>query len=76
MLRDALAPLAEREFRLLFSARPFPGFALSFKQERAQFDGHWYACEQLGAEGWLCPALLKYFGAAPPELYAKGEAIG
>jgi hypothetical protein len=27
-------------------------------------------------EGWLCPALLKYFGTAPPELYAKAEAIG
>jgi hypothetical protein len=26
-------------------------------------------------EGWLCPALLKYFAQAPPELYVKAEAI-
>jgi hypothetical protein len=24
-------------------------------------------------EGWLCPALFKYFETAPPELYAKAE---
>lgn len=76
---DALTahiPNAKAGFRLIFSARPFPGFALNFKLQRAEFDGHWYACEQVGGEGWLCPALLKYFDAAPPELYAKAEAIG
>jgi hypothetical protein len=35
--------------------------------------GNWYFCEQLGFEGWLCPALFKYFDKAPPELYGKAE---
>jgi hypothetical protein len=26
-------------------------------------------------EGWLCPALLKYFDHAPKELYAKAESL-
>jgi len=25
-------------------------------------------------EGWLCPALFRYFDKAPPELYVKAEA--
>jgi hypothetical protein len=25
-------------------------------------------------EGWLCPALFKYFEVAPKEIYAKAEA--
>jgi hypothetical protein len=28
----------------------------------------------LGIEGWLCPALFKYFDKAPAELYAKAES--
>ena len=28
-----------------------------------------------GAEGWLCPALFKYFPEAPPSLYARAERI-
>jgi hypothetical protein len=24
-------------------------------------------------EGWLCPALFKYFDKAPPELYVRAE---
>jgi hypothetical protein len=26
-------------------------------------------------EGWLCPALFKYFDAAPKTLYAKAEPL-
>jgi hypothetical protein len=26
-------------------------------------------------EGWLCPALFKYFTEAPPRLYARGEPL-
>ena len=24
-------------------------------------------------EGWLCPALFKYFDKAPPELYGRAD---
>lgn len=74
---DALTagtPGAETGFRLMFSAGPFPGFALSFTRVREEFDGHWYECDQLGGEGWLCPALFKYFDTAPARLYVKSEA--
>ena len=26
------------------------------------------------AEGWLCPALFRYFDEAPEEIYVKAEA--
>jgi hypothetical protein len=74
---DALTsniPNAEAGFRLLFSSRPFPGYALSFTRRREEFDGNWYQCDQLGGEGWLCPALFKYFAAAPESLFVKAEA--
>jgi len=30
--------------------------------------GNWYFCPQLNMEGWLCPALFRYFGEAPKRL--------
>lgn len=75
---DALTasiPDAESGFRLLFSASPFPGFSLSFQRVREEFGGNWYACDQLGGEGWLCPALFKYFDNAPEQLFLKAETL-
>ena len=66
-------PLAEKGFKLLFSATPFPGYAIKLMRRREEYGGNWYSAEQLGAEGWLCPALFKYFHTAPEELYAKAE---
>ena len=74
---DTLAthiPDAENGIRLLFSAKPFPGWSLSFKKVKEEFEGNWYSCNELGGEmGWLCPAMFKYFQSAPDELYAKAE---
>lgn len=67
---------AEGGFRLLFSAKPFPGFTLSFRRVREEYEGNWYACEQLGGEGWLCPALFKYFDEAPEQIFVKAEPLG
>lgn len=64
-------PGAEGGFHLLFSAAPFPGHQLELDWQRAEFDGNWYRSEAFGMEGWLCPALLKYFDAAPIKLYAQ-----
>jgi hypothetical protein len=66
-------PESESGFKLLFSAAPFPGYTMKLIWRREEFGGNWYFAEQLEAEGWLCPALLKYFAAAPKELYAKAE---
>ena len=68
-------PGAENGFRLIFSAKPFPGFSMSFRWVKEEFEGNWYSCNELNSEpGWLCPALFKYFESAPAELYAKAEA--
>ena len=67
-------PHAERGFRLLFSATPFPGFTLKLEWRREEFGGNWYYASQYDLEGWLCPALFKYFDQAPRELYCRAEA--
>jgi hypothetical protein len=64
---------ADCGFRLRFSATPFPGFTLRQEWRREEFGGNWYYCPQLDLEGWLCPALFRYFDAAPPEWYARAE---
>ncbi len=66
-------PNAEAGFKLLFSPNPFPGYALKLEWRREEYGGNWYWCDQFGMEGWLCPALFKYFPTAPKELYAKPE---
>jgi hypothetical protein len=37
--------------------------------------GNVYYCEELSAEGWLCPALFKYFESASPEIYVRCDEI-
>jgi hypothetical protein len=64
-------PNADRGFTLLFSSQAFPGYQVEFEWARAELSGNWYRSTQLGMEGWLCPALLKYFESAPQKLYAQ-----
>lgn len=67
----AAIPDAEAGFTLIFSDRPFPGFQGEFEWRREEYEGNWYYSAALDMEGWLCPALFKYFDAAPPKLYAQ-----
>jgi hypothetical protein len=67
----ANVPNAEKGFRLIFSPTPFPGYAVKLEWRREEYGGNWYFCPQLGIEGWLCPALFKYFDKAPAELMEK-----
>jgi len=60
-------------FRLLFSSSPFPGYDLKFTWVREGDGGNWYYSEDFKMEGWLCPALLKYFDSPPQEIYARFE---
>ncbi len=64
-------PNAERGFNLIFSAQPFPGHQLELQWRREESGGNWYYSEMLSMEGWLCPALFRYFEVAPRELYAQ-----
>lgn len=60
-------------FRLRFSDRPFPGYQSEMTWVRPEHDGNWYECEIDGEkfEGWLCPALGKYFESAPEKIYLE-----
>ena len=69
----AAIPDAEKGFRLLFSPTPFPGYTVKLEWRREEYGGNWYFCPQFKMEGWLCPALFKYFDKAPAELFAKAE---
>lgn len=66
-------PNATGGFRLIFAATPFPGFGAKLERTREEFGGHWYRWNEANLEGWLCPALFKYFDAAPDEIYVRAE---
>jgi uncharacterized protein DUF6717 len=66
-------PNAEKGFRAIFSSSPFPGANLKLDWRREESDGNWYYSDRFKMEGWLCPALVKYFPTAPPEIYVKIE---
>jgi hypothetical protein len=69
-------PGAEAGFTLLFAPTPFPGVQAEAVWLREEYGGNWYHCPAFGADGWLCPALLKYFDTAPPRLYVRAQAKG
>jgi hypothetical protein len=69
-------PDAKQGFRLTFSAKPFPGYQKKLTWVRGEMGGNYYRLDNPPMEGWLCPALLKYYAAAPPELYVKAEPAG
>ena len=75
-LLSAGLPQAEKGFTLIFSAQPFPGAEARFVRGRAERGGNWYSWPEKGVEGWLCPALFKYFPAAPPEIHVQVRAKG
>jgi hypothetical protein len=73
MIDQAVAdiPNAERGFKLIFSASPFPGHQFRLEWRRSDGGGNWYYAPQFDREGWLCPALFRYFDAAPMELFVE-----
>ncbi len=67
----AAIPDADKGFTLVFSDKPFPGHQAAFEWRREEYEGNWYYSPDLDMEGWLCPALFKYFETAPAKLYAQ-----
>lgn len=69
-------PDYEKGFKTLFSANFFPGAShlLTFVKPDEYGSGHWYRHEQSGMEGWLCPALLKYFEEPPAQIHIQVKA--
>jgi hypothetical protein len=68
-------PGAEDGFRAIFSAQPFPGAEAKLEWRREESGGNWYYSEKFEMEGWLCPALFKYFPRAPREIWVKVEPL-
>ena len=67
----AKIPKADKGFIMLFAETAFPGHQLRLEWRRKDGGGNWYFSPQLSMEGWLCPALLKYFPEPPKELYVQ-----
>ncbi len=69
-------PDAEKGFLMIFSAMQFPGNQFKLEWRRGNSGGNWYYSPQLDMEGWLCPALLKYFAETPKEILYPCETEG
>ncbi len=66
-------PDPEKGVTILFSAQKFPGYQHEFVWRREEFGGNWYFSPQFDIEGWLCPALFKYFEQAPERIFAQAK---
>ncbi len=68
-------PDAKSGFRLLFSANPFPGYQKKLTWLRGDMGGNFYRLDDPPMEGWICPAMFRYYKSAPQALYVKAEAL-
>lgn len=66
---------ADKGFRLIFSADPFPGYQHKVTKVEDEMGGSWYESANPPMRGWLCPALLRYFDKAPREIYVRAEPL-
>jgi len=73
LVRDI--PDARSGFRLVFSPRRFPGCQQEAIWVREESGGNWYRTDSPHMEGWLCPALFRYFSSAPERLFVKAEPL-
>ena len=58
-------------FVMVFSRNPFPGSQYKLDWRRAEGTGNVYHSADLDAEGWLCPALLRYFDEPPTAIHVQ-----
>jgi hypothetical protein len=63
-------PSAEAGVTVIFSASAFPG-GEEFEWRREESGGNWYYSPRYDMEGWLCPAMFKYFEEAPRRLWVQ-----
>jgi hypothetical protein len=66
-------PDAEKGFRLTFSTQPFPEFEEKLTWVRGDSVGNYYRLDDPPMEGWICPALFKYYDEPPREIYVKAD---
>ena len=65
---------ADKGFILRFSTVNFPCSNIELHWVRSEAGGNWYKSDVLKMEGWLCPALFRYFKKVPKVIY--GQAVG
>jgi hypothetical protein len=70
----AQIPNAAQGFIAVFSASYFPDAQIVLEWVRQDGGGNVYRWKEKGMEGWLCPALLKYFEEAPAKLFIQVKA--
>lgn len=58
-------------FTLIFSSHKFPSAQIELEWLREESDGNVYLWKDQNIEGWLCPALFKYFESAPNKIYVE-----
>ena len=68
-------PNAQAGFRLTGSENPFPGSQHKLTWVRAESGGNYYRLDDPALEGWLCPAMFRYFDHTPKALYVKAEPL-
>lgn len=82
-------PDADKGFRMVVCPQPFPGYEKKLTWLRRGGMGNWYRLENTPPElltadaakqepvleGWICPALFRYYSEAPDELFVMAEAI-
>ncbi|WP_206107726.1 DUF6717 family protein [Paludisphaera rhizosphaerae] len=66
---------AKNGFRLLFSGRPFPGHQKKLTWLRGSSEGNYYKLDDPPMEGWICPAMFRYYKTPPEALYVKAEPL-
>ena len=74
---------AAQGFQMTFSDQPFDGHDVELEWLRADepespMAGNWYQGQidgQVMKQGWLCPALLCYFDAAPKRLFVRADQL-
>ena len=64
-------PDAADGFRLTISQRELPEYDECNKWKRSEASGNVYWSDRFEMEGWLCPALLKYFEEPPANICFK-----
>jgi hypothetical protein len=69
-------PNANRGFVAVFSAGYFPDAQIVLDWVRDEGGGNVYRWADRNMEGWLCPALLRYFETAPQKLFIQVKAAG
>jgi hypothetical protein len=66
-------PDARSGFQLTFSEQHFPGTQMELSWLRAEGGGNVYRLADPRMDGWLCPALFRYYDAAPKRLFVRAD---